>query len=76
MLVRLSQVHDTRRQGWITLHIDLARQQGRVNYIGDGENCIAAVHLSDAVRLYRLALERGEAGATTRWPKRACVCAM
>lgn len=62
MLVRLSQVHDTRRQGRITWHIDLARRQGRVAYVGDGENRVAAVHVSDAVRLYRLALERGKAG--------------
>lgn len=62
VLVRLSQVHDTRRQGRITWHIDLARRQGRVAYVGDGANRIAAVHVSDAVRLYRLALERGEAG--------------
>ena len=62
MLVRLSQVHDTKRQGRITWHVDLARQQGRVAYVGDGGNRVAAVHVSDAVRLYRLALEGGEAG--------------
>lgn len=63
MVVRLSQVHDTRRQGRITQHILLARQQGRVAYVGEGKNRLPAVHVSDAVRLYRLALEHGQAGA-------------
>ena len=62
MVVRLSQVHDTRRQGRITWHIRLAREQGRVAYVGEGLNRLAAVHVSDAVRLYRLALEKGRAG--------------
>jgi nucleoside-diphosphate-sugar epimerase len=63
MVMRLSQVHDTRRQGRISQHIRLARQKGQVAYVGEGRNRLAAVHVSDAVRLYRLALERGEAGA-------------
>ncbi|MGC8513968.1 MAG: SDR family oxidoreductase [Acidimicrobiales bacterium] len=63
MLMRLSQVHDTRKFGRITRHIQLARQQGRVAYVGDGKNRLPAVHVSDAVRLYRLALEHGKAGA-------------
>lgn len=63
VVVRLPQVHDTRRQGRITLHVQLARQQGRVAYVGDGRNRLAAVHVSDAVRLFRLALETGRAGA-------------
>ena len=63
MVVRLSQVHDTRHQGRIALHIRLARQKGRVAYVGAGSNRLAAVHVSDAVRLYRLALENGQAGA-------------
>jgi nucleoside-diphosphate-sugar epimerase len=63
MVMRLSQVHDTRHQGRITQHILLARRKGRVAYIGEGKNRLAAVHVSDAVRLYRLALEQGQAGA-------------
>ena len=63
MVMRLPQVHDTRRQGRITWHIQLARQKGRVAYVGEGRNRVAAVHVSDAVRLYRLALEKGQAGA-------------
>lgn len=63
MVMRLSQVHDTRHQGRIAQHIQLARQKGRVAYVGEGKNRVPAVHVSDAVRLYRLALEQGRAGA-------------
>ena len=63
MVMRLSQVHDTRHQGRIAQHILLARRKGWVAYVGEGKTRLAAVHVSDAVRLYRLALETGEAGA-------------
>jgi len=63
MVMRLPRVHDTRRQGRIAQHIQLARQKGRVAYVGEGKNRLPAVHVSDAVRLYRLALEKGQAGA-------------
>jgi nucleoside-diphosphate-sugar epimerase len=62
MMMRLPQVHDT-RQRRVTYQIQTARQQGRVAYVGEGKNRLAAVHVSDAVRLYRLALEKGRAGA-------------
>ena len=63
MVARLAQVHDTRRQGRITQHIQLARKRGRVAYVGEGRNRVPTVHVSDAVRLFRLALEKGQAGA-------------
>ncbi len=63
IVVRLPQVHDARHQGRIAHHIRLAREKGRVAYIGDGANRLPAVHVSDAVRLFRLAVENGPAGA-------------
>jgi len=62
MVIRLPQVHDTHRQGRLTWQIQTAREQGRVAYVGAGRNRVAAVHISDAVRLYRLALEQGRPG--------------
>jgi nucleoside-diphosphate-sugar epimerase len=41
----------------------LARQKGRVAYVGEGTNRLRAVHISDVVRLYRLVLAKGQAGA-------------
>ena len=63
LVMRLPQVHDTQRQGRISRHIQLARQNGRVAYLGTGLNRLPAVHVSDAARLYRLALEHGRPGA-------------
>ncbi|MGH9807917.1 MAG: SDR family oxidoreductase [Terriglobia bacterium] len=61
--VRLPQVHDTRKQGLVTYAIAVARQKGVSGYVGDGLNRYAAVHVLDAARLYRLAIEKQEAGA-------------
>ena len=62
-VMRLPQVHDTRKQGLITYAVALAREKGVSAYVGDGRNRWAAAHVSDVARLYRLALEKNEAGA-------------
>jgi len=61
--MRLPQVHNTVKQGLVTYAIELARQRGVSAYIGDGRNRWPAVHVLDAARLYRLALEKLETGA-------------
>jgi nucleoside-diphosphate-sugar epimerase len=62
-VVRLPQVHNTVKQGLVTYTIALAREKGVSAYAADGLNRWAAVHVLDAARLYRLALEKQEAGA-------------
>jgi nucleoside-diphosphate-sugar epimerase len=61
-VVRLPQVHDPVKQGLITYAVNLAREKGISAYVGDGRNRWPAVHVLDAARLYRLAVEKGEAG--------------
>ena len=63
VVVRLAQVHDTAHAGRIAQHIRLAREKRWVAYVGTGENRLAAVHVSDAAQLFRLALEQGRPGA-------------
>ena len=62
-VVRLPQVHDTVKQGLINPAIAIAREKGVFAYIGEGSNRWPAAHVSDVVRLYRLAFERAQAGA-------------
>jgi len=62
-VVLLPQVHDQCKQGLITYAINLAREKGLSAYVGDGKNRWPAAHLLDTARLYRLALEKGSAGA-------------
>jgi nucleoside-diphosphate-sugar epimerase len=62
-VVRLPQVHDRVKQGLVSYLINIAREKGVSAYIGDGRNRWAAVHVLDAAHLYRLALEKGTAGA-------------
>jgi nucleoside-diphosphate-sugar epimerase len=64
-VMRLPQVHDTRKQGLITPLVEIAKAKGRVAYLGDGTNRFAAAHVSDVARLYKLAIEHAEPGA--RW---------
>ncbi len=63
IVMRLPQVHNTVKQGLVTPLIAMARAKGVSAYIGDGHNRWPAAHVSDVSRLYRLALEKGTAGA-------------
>ncbi len=62
-VVRLPQVHDAVKQGLITPLVAIAREKGVSAYVGDGLNRWPAAHVLDVARLYRLALEKHEAGA-------------
>jgi nucleoside-diphosphate-sugar epimerase len=62
-VVRLPQVHDTVKQGLITYAVQVAREKRASAYIGEGLNRWPAAHVLDVARLYRLALEKHEAGS-------------
>jgi len=52
------------RHGLIASLVGLDRQLGVAAYVGDGQNRWPAVHISDAARLFRLAIEKAPSGAT------------
>ena len=62
-VVRLPQVNDTVKQGLITYAVQVAREKGASAYIGEGLNRWPAAHVRDVAHLYRLALEKREAGS-------------
>jgi nucleoside-diphosphate-sugar epimerase len=62
-VVRLPQVHDTVKQGLISYVVQVAREKGASAYIGEGLNRWPAAHVLDVAHLYRLALEKHEAGS-------------
>jgi nucleoside-diphosphate-sugar epimerase len=64
-IVRLPQVHDTRKQGLVTRLIQIAREKGVSAYVRDGANRWAAAPLKDVAHLYRLVVEKTGRGVTT-----------
>jgi len=62
-VIRLPQVHDRDKAGLVSYLIEIARHKGVSAYVGEGQNRWSAVHRLATSSLYRLALERGTAGA-------------
>jgi nucleoside-diphosphate-sugar epimerase len=63
-IVRLPQVHDTRKQGLVPMLTQMARDKGVSAYVGDGANRWAAAPLKAVAHLYRLAVEQTGPGVT------------
>ena len=65
MAVRLPQVHGgDGKCGLVNWLIAIAREKGASAYVGDGSHRWSGAHRLDVARLYRLALEKGKAGAS------------
>ena len=64
-IVRLPQVHDTRKQGLVTPLVQIAREKGTSAYVGSGAARWAAAPLKDVAHLYRLAVEKTGPGIAT-----------
>jgi nucleoside-diphosphate-sugar epimerase len=63
MVIRLPQVHGPHDHGFTAQMVAAARRLGYAPYVGEGLNRWSACHRDDVARLYRLALEKGQAGA-------------
>ena len=64
VIVRLPQVHDTRKQGLVPYLTQIAREKRVSAYIGDGANRWTAAPLKDVAHLYRLVIEKTGPGLT------------
>lgn len=61
-VMRLPQVHNTRRQGIISNYIEISRHNGELAISEEGLNRFPAVHVEDASALYALAFDKGAPG--------------
>jgi nucleoside-diphosphate-sugar epimerase len=62
-IVRLPQVHDTKKFGLVSPLIAAAQVKGFLAYVGQGTQRWPAAHVTDVARLYRLAIEKAGRGA-------------
>jgi nucleoside-diphosphate-sugar epimerase len=62
-IVRIPPIaHSANDVGFLPMLIALAKEKGVIGYPGEGDNVWPAVHARDLAPLFRLALEKGEAG--------------
>src|SRR6202012_311327 len=62
--IRLPQVHGgDGKAGFVGYLFEVAKQKRESAYVGDGSNRWPSAHRDDVAVLYRLALEKGRAGA-------------
>ena len=62
-VMRLPQVHDTRRQGLISPYIQISLQKGAMAYVGEGLNRWPAAHVLDVAALYAQTFDKGAPGS-------------
>lgn len=63
-VIRLPQVHGEKgKAGFVSYLYEVARAKQMSAYVGDGSNRWPSAHRDDVAVLYRLALEKGRAGA-------------
>ncbi|WWC90450.1 uncharacterized protein L201_005385 [Kwoniella dendrophila CBS 6074] len=61
IMIRLSpNVHGDGDHGLISFFIKIAKSKGYAAYVGKGENHWSGVHVKDAARLYRIAIEKSK----------------
>ena len=61
-IVRLPQVHNTKKFGIVSSLIQIALNKGCSAYIDNGTNRWAATHVLDVAQVYKLVLEKNEPG--------------